>query len=538
MVRNVLCLFSFLLLSFLVFDVPESYPQAFPSTPVLDNFNRPDEGPPGGPNWVASTDPSIPAHLGISVKNNKAVGLTTTMSYSSVWTTSFSQDQEVYFTYGAKPGTHACMGPSVRVKVPSDLSSNQYLAFFCQDSIGQNRSMANIWRRANSKWTLLKQSTINADIQSGDQIGLRAVGNNIKAYLNGNVVSSVTDSNPVLGGGFLQLYIGDDVGHVADNFGGGNVSSSSPPPSGGEDPTINSPASGSVLSGSTVTFSWSGNGTPVQDWWLHIGSSKGAFNLADTGSLPASTKSKSISGLPTNGSAVWARLWYRPTSGGWKFVDAQYTAKSSSGGGGGGGGNGPAILSPSTASPLPGSSVTFSWAPNGTPVLNWWLHIGSSKGAFNLADTGSLPASIKSKSISGLPTNGSTVWARLWHRTVSNGWKFVDVQYTASGGSSGNGGGGGNGPAILSPSTASPLPGSSATFSWTANGAGVGGWWLYVGTSKGTKNILDTGSLASGVLSRTVSGLPTNGGAVWVRLWWFIGSGSWQFLDVQYTAAP
>ena len=183
--RTVLCLMSLMLAWFFVFGVSVSSSQTFPSTPILDDFNRPNEGSPGGPNWVASVSSSIPAHVGISVNNNQAVGQTTTMSYSSVWTQWFSEDQEVYFTYTATPGTHACMGPSVRVKTPTDLNSTQYLLFICQDTIGQNRSTANIWRRANNAWTLLKQSTINADIKAGDQVGLRAIGSTIKAYLNG-----------------------------------------------------------------------------------------------------------------------------------------------------------------------------------------------------------------------------------------------------------------------------------------------------------------------------------------------------------------
>jgi len=522
--RTVLCLMSLMLAWFFVFGVSVSSSQTFPSTPILDDFNRPNEGSPGGPNWVASVSSSIPAHVGISVNNNQAVGQTTTMSYSSVWTQWFSEDQEVYFTYTATPGTHACMGPSVRVKTPTDLNSTQYLLFICQDTIGQNRSTANIWRRANNAWTLLKQSTINADIKAGDQVGLRAIGSTIKAYLNGAMVSSVVDGSPVLGGGYLQLYVGDDVGHKADNFGGGVVSSN-PPPEGGT-PEITSPVPGSVLSGSSATFSWESNGESVLDWWLHVGNSQGTFTIEDTGSLGAGTLSKTITGLPTNGGSVWVRLWYRISSG-WEFVDAQYTA---SGSGGGGGGNAPALSSPTPGSVLPGSTATFSWLGNGTNVLDWWVHVGTTQGAFNIKDTGSLGSGTLSTTVSGLPTNGSPVWVRLWY-SIPSGWQFVDAQYTASGG-----GGGGGGPAMIGPTPGSVLSGSSVTFSWAANGQSVRDWWLHVGTSQGSFNLKDTGSLGAGTLSTTISGLPTNGSAVWVRLWYSTSSG-WQFVDVQYTAS-
>ena len=338
------------------------------------------------------------------------------------------------------------------------------------------------------------------------------------------MVSSVVDGSPVLGGGYLQLYVGDDVGHKADNFGGGVVSSN-PPPEGGT-PEITAPVPGSVLSGSSATFSWESNGESVLDWWLHVGNSQGTFTIEDTGSLGAGTLSKTITGLPTNGGSVWVRLWYRISSG-WEFVDAQYTA---SGSGGGGGGNGPALSSPTPGSVLPGSTATFSWLGNGTNVLDWWVHVGTTQGAFNIKDTGSLGAGTFSTTVSGLPTNGSSVWVRLWY-SIPSGWQFVDVQYTASGG-----GAGGGGPAMIGPTPGSVLSGSSVTFSWAANGQSVRDWWIHVGTNQGSFNLKDTGSLGAGTLSTTISGLPTNGSAVWVRLWYSTSSG-WQFVDVQYTAS-
>src|SRR4029079_8795809 len=57
--------------------------------------------------------------------------------------------------------------------------------------------------------------------------------------------------------------------------------------------------------------------------------------------------------------------------------------------------------------------------------------------------------------------------------------------------------------------------------------------WLYVGTQGvGSANIY--GQAAAGT-SATVSGLPTNGAIVYVRLWTLIG-GNWFFNDYLYTA--
>ena len=296
---------------------------------------------------------------------------------------------------------------------------------------------------------------------------------------------------------------------------------------GGSTPTLTSPTPGSTLPGATTTFTWTPNSTSVSEWWLYVGTSQGDKNLHDSGSLGSGTLSRSVSGLPTNGSPVWVRLFWR-TSGSWQSADFQYTT----GAGSGGGGSTPTLTSPTPGSTLPGASTTFTWTPNSTSVSEWWLYVGTAQGAKNLHDSGSLASGTLSRSVSGLPTNSSTVWVQLWWKTGGN-WQSANYQYTAAGG---GGGGGGSTPTITSPAPGSTLPGASTTFSWTPNSTSVSEWWLYVGTTQGAKNLHDSGSLASGTLSRSVSGLPTNSSTVWVQLWWKTG-GSWQSANHQYTAA-
>ncbi len=192
-----------------------------------------------------------------------------------------------------------------------------------------------------------------------------------------------------------------------------------------------------------------------------------------------------------------------------------------------GGGGTPEITSPAPGSTLSGSTETFSWIDNGTAVSEWWLWVGTSQGGQNILNSGSLGSST-STTVSGLPTNGSTVYVRLWYKTGGS-WQYEDFQYTAYT----NGGGGGT-PEITSPVPGSTLSGSTETFNWTDNGTAVSEWWLWVGTSQGGQNILNSGSLGSST-SKTVSGLPTNGSQVYVRLWYKTG-GSWQYEDFQYTA--
>jgi hypothetical protein len=91
------------------------------------------------------------------------------------------------------------------------------------------------------------------------------------------------------------------------------------------------------------------------------------------------------------------------------------------------------------------------------------------------------------------------------------------------------------GPTLVSPSPAAMLPDPTVLFAWTDGGAAVAEWWVYIGTSVGANDLLDSGSLGSG-LSVTVDGLPTDGEALFVRLWYLIDD-TWQFTDSQYAAA-
>ena len=87
-------------------------------------------------------------------------------------------------------------------------------------------------------------------------------------------------------------------------------------------------------------------------------------------------------------------------------------------------------------------------------------------------------------------------------------------------------------PLITSPLHGTRLSGPSVTFYWTPECLPVNHWWLYVGTSPGHADILNSGLLTN-TLSTTVQNLPTNGQAVYVRLWFYV-DGAWQFRDMIY----
>jgi serine protease len=86
---------------------------------------------------------------------------------------------------------------------------------------------------------------------------------------------------------------------------------------------MTSPAIGSTLPGSTVTFQWT-TGTGVSEYWLYISNVVvGGIELTnlDMGTNTSYTKT----GLPTDGSTIYVRLWSRSAStGGWSYTDYSY----------------------------------------------------------------------------------------------------------------------------------------------------------------------------------------------------------------------
>jgi hypothetical protein len=270
---------------------------------------------------------------------------------------------------------------------------------------------------------------------------------------------------------------------------------------------LTSPAIGSTFTGSSATLTWTIPGG-VTGVWLYVGTTVGGSNILDANKGIAT--SHAVTGLPVNGSNVYARLWSLQ-AGTWTFVDYHFYAT---------GGTKAALLLPTAGGTLPGSTATFRWT-TGSGVTDKWLSVGTTLGGANLYYASQ--ASLTERTVTGLPTTGVPLYARLWS-LIAGVWQFTDYSFRAAD------------PAMASlttPVVGSKLVGSSATFTWVKP-ASVTQTWIYIGTTVGR---LDLATVDMGTAtSYTASGLPTTGGDIYVRLFSFDGT-TWKYIDYYFTAA-
>jgi hypothetical protein len=279
---------------------------------------------------------------------------------------------------------------------------------------------------------------------------------------------------------------------------------------------VQTPVPGATLTSSAPAFTWS-LGTGATAYYLNIGSTSGGNNYYSSGNL-GNVATVTTKGLPTNGSTVYATL-YSLVGGTWYSHTYTYTAFNT-------GSSIATISTPTPGSTFTGSSVTFTWA-SATGAQAYWVDIGSTSGAHDISSSGSLTKSgtTHTLTVNTLPTNGSAVYVTLYTE-LSSVWTGNTYQYTAFNLA-------GSGGVLTSPAAGSTLTGSSVTFGWTA-GASATAYWIDVGSTTGGHNYFSSGNLGN-VLTETVSGLPTDGSAVYVTLYSLIGS-SWTGNTYSYTA--
>jgi sugar lactone lactonase YvrE len=267
------------------------------------------------------------------------------------------------------------------------------------------------------------------------------------------------------------------------------------------------PSSGKNPSVAT-NFTWDPTSTCVQ---TNSGSSQ-AFQLAGGASCTMAFDFNPTTTGPLNGGAVL-------TNNNLNLAGASQTIALS----GTGSAPVPAVLtSPAPGSTLPGTTATFGWKA-GQGASKYELKLGSTGPGSTNVYNGPVTTALTTPSITNLPANGVTLYARLFS-FINGGWLYNDYTYIESGSPT---------KAILtSPTPGNTLAGSSVTFGWTAGG-GVTQYELKLGTTGvGSTNVYN-GLVTTSLTSGSINNIPTTGATLYARLFSYI-NGAWQYNDYTY----
>lgn len=231
---------------------------AFPTTSILDDFNRANEGPPPSANWVNGGFTDY-----LKVLSNQAI---TTPAWlgGEMWNTDFGPDCEVYYTIAALNGnTAANIDLFARVQLDGGgVMTDGYAVVWVAGS-------GNLIIYRTAAWSILKSVTGAQTLADGDSVGMSVVGTTISVYHKPSagswtLITTQTDSS-VSSAGKIGVYVTAVTTPTntisIDDFGGGTVG-------GGGAPVAN--FSGTPTSGPaplSVAFTDSSTNTPTSWAW-------------------------------------------------------------------------------------------------------------------------------------------------------------------------------------------------------------------------------------------------------------------------------
>ena len=271
--------------------------------------------------------------------------------------------------------------------------------------------------------------------------------------------------------------------------------------------TLISPLNGQRNMSTRPSFQWTSAPDAV-GYYLYVGTTEGAKDLVNTGQIEGTTYAVSTP-LPA-GRTLWARIWTN-LNGSWVYQsDISFTISPDA-----------VLVSPSNGQQNVSASPTFQWT-SAPGALGYYLYVGTMQGAKDLVNTGQIEGTTYTVS-TPLPA-GRTLWARIW-TNLNGSWVYQsDISFTISPDS-----------VLVSPSNGQQNVSPAITFQWTSS-AGAEAYYLYVGTTQGTDNVVNTGEIQA--TSYTVTAPLPAGAVLWARIWTLLG-GNWVYAaDVNFTVAP
>ena len=189
----------------------------FPLTPILDNFNRANEGPPPSDRWTSW------GNAGLKVLSNVAAPSDVTVGHGceGIWNSqSIGPDCEVYATFSTIGGTYDEMDLYWRGNATG--TSGYFLNWFSNT----------IQIFTNPDEVTQIGATITQARNNGDSLGVSMIGSTITVFYKPSggawtAIATRTDTTHT-GGAFpyigVGIYNGTDGNARVDDFGGGTIS--------------------------------------------------------------------------------------------------------------------------------------------------------------------------------------------------------------------------------------------------------------------------------------------------------------------------
>lgn len=260
-----------------------------------------------------------------------------------------------------------------------------------------------------------------------------------------------------------------------------------------------SPTNGSALSTTSLNLQWDA-GVGVSQYYLFVGRSPDSYDVyvANQGTSTSANVT-----VPATNSRIYVTLWSL-INGTWHANRYYYVSP-------------PAIAAQLTShvsgDTLASATTTLNW-DTGTGVSGYVLWVGTQPKGYDLVaiDAGtSLSRNITT------PVDGRIVYVTLWS-LINGGYQSNEYWFRTAATAAQRPA------AITNIANGTQLTSTTQTFDWDA-GIGASQYALWIGTGPGAYDLyasLETGSNRT----RTVSGLPANGGKIYVTLYSKIGS-SW-----------
>jgi hypothetical protein len=265
--------------------------------------------------------------------------------------------------------------------------------------------------------------------------------------------------------------------------------------------TLTSPADGQLWS--PVMFQWTAV-DGAECYYLYVGTTPGARNVVDTGEMTVT--SRIVGSLPV-GVTLYARIWTKH-GGVWRYRDSTFSVQPFAA----------AMTAPAHGATGVALHGTFSWSavPN---AQTYYLYVGTSIGAKDVVDSGETLET--SRPYAGLQPL-QTYYARLWTK-LGGLWRYVDSSFVTVA----------TAPqpvvaTLLAPANDATALTTPTTFQWSSV-PGAQAYYLYVGTSPGQSDVVNSGETMEASLVRWLPASQT----LYARLWTKAG-GVWRYVDSRF----